>query len=101
MPMERDEVLTQLFAERGVQERIAEALGVSRQAVHRWGQVPEAYIYAVAKLLRVKPHRLRPDLFTAAGRRRPGTEGRADLSPRERALWERIDCLERKQGEGA
>lgn len=43
--------------------RLAEYLGVSRQAVSQWTRVPEEHHIFVARWLGVAPRDLRPDLY--------------------------------------
>lgn len=48
------------------QAALAEALGITRQAVHKWKRVPERFLADVAKLTKVPMHDLRPDLYQPA-----------------------------------
>lgn len=38
-------------------------LGLSQPAISKWVQVPAKRLVAVARYLKVPPHRLRPDLY--------------------------------------
>ena len=42
---------------------IAKRLGITKQAVFQWTEVPPRRVKVLAKILRVKPNQLRPDLF--------------------------------------
>lgn len=46
----------------GTDGAIAEALGISRQAMFKWKAVPPLQVPQVSKLARVKGYELRPDL---------------------------------------
>jgi pyruvate kinase len=59
----RDPVLTQAFERRGAVTRVAKALGISTAAVSTWRKVPKSRVPAVAEVLGVPPHDLRPDLY--------------------------------------
>lgn len=47
----------------GGRRELANLLGLSRQAVYQWRRVPSDHLALVAKLTRISPQRLRPDLF--------------------------------------
>lgn len=42
---------------------LAKHLGITAPAIYGWTRVPEKHVAAVAKLTRIPPHELRPDLF--------------------------------------
>lgn len=42
---------------------VAEALGLTHQAVRQWRRVPEAHVRPLAKLAKIPMKRLRPDLY--------------------------------------
>lgn len=42
---------------------LAQALGLSRQAVSYWSKVPKKHVLAVSELTGIPPHTLRPDCF--------------------------------------
>lgn len=44
---------------------IAKALRVSRSTVSMWERVPAKHVIAVAEMLRISRHRIRPDLYPA------------------------------------
>jgi DNA-binding transcriptional regulator YdaS (Cro superfamily) len=46
---------------------IARDLGITRQAPHQWRRIPATRAIAVAKLLGVSRHMLRPDVFPDEG----------------------------------
>jgi hypothetical protein len=52
-----------LIRERKLGAPIAKACGIKRQAVGQWRQVPSKRVLTVAKIARVPPHRIRPDLY--------------------------------------
>ena len=47
---------------------LAKHLGITAPAVYGWTRVPEKHVAAVAKLTRIPPHELRPDLFKPRAR---------------------------------
>ncbi|MDE2098349.1 MAG: helix-turn-helix domain-containing protein [Patescibacteria group bacterium] len=53
----------QVIARAGNKKRLAESLGISRQAVDRWRVVPERWCARVQVLYGWTPPELRPDLF--------------------------------------
>ncbi len=42
---------------------VARRLGVKHQAVSAWRQVPPARVRALAKIIRLSPAKIRPDLY--------------------------------------
>ena len=56
---ERDPVLTQLLARRGMGVYLAEHLGVTRSAVAQWYSIPEAHIPTISRLLDIPQYQLR------------------------------------------
>jgi DNA-binding transcriptional regulator YdaS (Cro superfamily) len=52
-----------LRKKRGELSRIAEAVGVSKQAVHQWRVIPPDHVSAVARVTGMKREELRPDWF--------------------------------------
>lgn len=48
---------------RGLRLKVARALGITHGAVSQWKQVPATRADAVAKLIGVPAHLLRPDVF--------------------------------------
>jgi hypothetical protein len=50
-------------AEHGVGARIARAVGVSRQRVHKWEYVPEKHVLLVQRITRIPCYLIRPDLY--------------------------------------
>jgi len=54
----------------GTYSELARMLGVSRAAVNKWKQVPEARVDEIERLTGVPRYLLRPDLFEHPTRRR-------------------------------
>ena len=48
---------------RGMAARIAEACGIARGSVAEWQRVPAGRVLIVAKLLKISPKKIRPDIF--------------------------------------
>lgn len=59
----RNAVITQAIAKAGGQSALAAAIGVHRQAIDRWKEVPPKYVHAVETATRIPRHVLRPDLY--------------------------------------
>lgn len=47
----------------GTAGKLAEAIGISAQAVSQWDEVPPLRVLAVSRISGVPPHELRPDLY--------------------------------------
>lgn len=54
-------VLDELRAERGALSRLAQALGLTPQAVHQWSIVPLERVIDVERATGIARHKLRPD----------------------------------------
>ena len=50
-------------AEKGMQFRIARALGITRGAVAKWRRVPAERVLAVEAIAGISRHLLRPDIY--------------------------------------
>jgi hypothetical protein len=61
--MGRDPVLEAALSQRLATKRVAEAAGITSQAVSRWRRVPDEWVDIVALVTGVSARRLRPDLF--------------------------------------
>lgn len=48
---------------------LAEALGISAQAISQWAEVPPLRVLSVEKVTGVPRHELRPDLYPVEGAR--------------------------------
>lgn len=48
---------------RGLAVRIAEECGIARTAVYQWKRVPVHRVKIVARILKLKPGQIRPDIF--------------------------------------
>ncbi len=48
---------------RGLAAKIAEAIGVKRQAIYQWKRVPPDRVNDVAAVIEKSPHFVRPDLY--------------------------------------
>jgi len=60
---QRDEVMRKIFAKPGFAADVARALDVTHQNVSSWNRVPAHHVISVGKLLRMKPEKIRPDIF--------------------------------------
>jgi DNA-binding transcriptional regulator YdaS (Cro superfamily) len=60
---DRNPILTTVFARNGNLSNLARKLGISRQAVSKWKQIPVDHIHVIAKMSKMKPEELRPDIF--------------------------------------
>lgn len=67
--MVRDPALTSALSRRLAVKRIAEAAGITSQAVSRWRRVPERWVEIVAEVSGIPAWELRPDLPRFAKRR--------------------------------
>lgn len=67
--MDRDPVLEAALSQRLATKRVAEALGITSQAVSRWRRVPADKVTLVARITGISAQRLRPDLYAKNGRR--------------------------------
>lgn len=47
----------------GSGEKLADALGITRQAIYQWDKVPAERVLDVERLTGVSRHDLRPDLY--------------------------------------
>lgn len=56
---ERDPILAELLAQRGMVTHLANGLGISKAAVAQWYSVPEQHIAAISKLLDIPQYQLR------------------------------------------
>lgn len=68
---ERDPQLERAIERAGGLTPLAEALGITVQAVSQWKHVPVERVLAVSALTGLPPHELRPDIYPQPG------EGRA------------------------
>jgi DNA-binding transcriptional regulator YdaS (Cro superfamily) len=61
--MKKDSALIDLIVTAGSQAKLAQALGVSRAAIHYWRQVPIKHLMTIEKLYNIPRQALRPDLY--------------------------------------
>jgi len=61
--MMRDEALSLALKPKGAAKRLAEALGITEQAVCQWSRVPAGRVLDVERATGVPRHLLRPDLY--------------------------------------
>lgn len=61
--MDRSEILTRVFAHYGGAAALAKLLGVTRQAVHAWREVPLRHLKRIAAETNIPREELRPDLY--------------------------------------
>ena len=62
-PEQLDAVMTHIRSVRGLSVAVAKACGIDRQAVYQWTQVPTDRVHTVAKVIKMKPEKIRPDIF--------------------------------------
>ncbi len=67
-----DPAIIKIRAEHGLQTRVAEACGITRQAVGDWDRVPPQHAAKVGDIINMTLHEMRPDIFPAPA------EGRKD-----------------------
>lgn len=58
-----DKVMAYIRNTRGMSVRVAEACGIERAAVYQWTQVPIERVHQVAKVIKMTPEKIRPDIF--------------------------------------
>jgi len=58
-----DTICATIKETRGLPARIAAACGIRRQAVYQWERVPVERVRVVAKLMKISPKQIRPDIF--------------------------------------
>jgi hypothetical protein len=59
----RDKVMRMIFSKPGLPTVVAAHVGLTRQAIVAWDQVPVKYIRQVAELINMTPHEIRPDIL--------------------------------------
>jgi DNA-binding transcriptional regulator YdaS (Cro superfamily) len=65
-----DIALAHIQKNRGLAAHIARQLGITRSAVNKWNRVPAERALAVAKILRMPRHMIRPDIYPSPKRNR-------------------------------
>ena len=60
--MDKDEII-RICKHAGGVERVANRLGVSRQAIYQWEEIPIKRLVEFSNITRVKRSELRPDIF--------------------------------------
>ena len=60
--MDKDEII-RIFKNAGGVEQVANRLGVSRQAIYQWEEIPIKRLVEFSNITRVKRSELRPDIF--------------------------------------
>lgn len=58
-------VIAAIKSERGLASRLGTKLGISRSAVWMWHRVPPKHALAVAKFMKLHPHKVCPELYPA------------------------------------
>lgn len=61
--MDRDPHFQELLSRHGRGAQIAAALGMTRQAIYQWRQIPAEKASVISKALGLPLHELRPDLW--------------------------------------
>lgn len=64
---QRDAATRKIFEKPGFAADVARHLGVTHQSVSQWNRVPARHVIEVARMLKMRPEEIRPDVF---GRRR-------------------------------
>ena len=59
----RDPAIDRIRITTGLADRIAERLGISKQAVRQWEEVPPLRVLIVAEMIGMTPHVVRPDIY--------------------------------------
>jgi DNA-binding transcriptional regulator YdaS (Cro superfamily) len=59
----RDPILKEVFEKAGGVSRLARRLGITRQAVSIWRQVPAWHVPRVSAITSIAPNKLRPDIY--------------------------------------
>ena len=77
----RSEVLDKAIQKAGGMSALALELGITRQAISQWDEVPPLQVLAVEKASGVPRQELRPDIFGSEPQPAPETES---LTPRKR-----------------
>lgn len=65
MSKKRDAVLVYIFSSKGAMAQIAEACGITIQAVADWSRVPAPHVLTVERVTGIPRERLRPDVFAS------------------------------------
>jgi len=60
---QRDEIMKMIFSKTGFASEIARQLGVTPQNVAAWNRVPAHHVKEVARLIKMSPSQIRPDVF--------------------------------------
>jgi hypothetical protein len=63
MAKKLDPAIALIRANRGMAVRIAEALGIDKQAVYQWKKVPPLRVLTVSEIIGMPPEKIRPDVF--------------------------------------
>jgi hypothetical protein len=63
MRLDRDPCLMAVIRRYGTAQRLASALGLTRQAIASWDMVPAKWIKPIADHTGMHPYRIRPDLY--------------------------------------
>ena len=59
----RDEVLKKALESKGSAKRLADALGITEQAVSQWSRVPASRVIEFERETGISRQRVRPDLY--------------------------------------
>lgn len=59
----RNPILMDIFARVGSATKLAQELGITRQAISFWQQVPLSHVKAVAKITGMTREQIRPDIY--------------------------------------
>jgi len=53
----------EIIVKAGGARALAEALGVTTQAIYDWRLIPAKHVYKVAKMAGIEPDKIRPEMF--------------------------------------
>jgi len=63
-----DKAIAKIRGERGLSAQIARELGIHRVAVYQWERVPVNRVLQVAKIIKMRPSQIRPDIYPPRSR---------------------------------
>jgi len=68
MRQDRKDALRRALESAGGLTKVAEELGISKQAVSQWDEVPPLRVIALERVSGISRHELRPDLYPVEAR---------------------------------
>lgn len=55
--------IQEIIEKAGGKHQVANALGLTYMAVHQWKAVPTRHVIKVAKMAKLKPEQVRPEMY--------------------------------------